>query len=577
MSLNRRDCLKLTSMLAASSSFPSQALGAAGASAEGRPRAVAIVPSAGVGHDYRPALKLLCEYVDAHLEAYGLPGITVSVTDAEGLKAVISAGWSDVDRREAVTPEHLFQIGSISKSFAGLAILRLVDTGKLDLDTEVRELLPGVALPDSVRITIRHLLTHTSGLAADAPLFPCGEGGELWVGFDPGSRFSYSNLGYSLLGAVVEHLQQMPYHEALTRNVLTPLGLGAVLPRISASDRARYAASYYPYYIDRPFPRRGRQVRAPWINFSSAAGCIGATSRQMADYARWLIQAARGDGAPLLSEPSRRAYLAPAVPISIFGPGAHYALGLGVLPIDGDVCLHHTGGMLSFVSALTVDPTNGVGAFASVNARAEEAYRPAAVTRYAIQLLRAVREHRSLPAAPPIPSATHFEGAKALIGRYRGSDGDEIELIASGDGLGLRHSGIVRALQPADPDSFIAVGPGDESFNLLLRTDNGSVHSVGWGSQLYRADTLVQPEPLPHEIQRLAGVYDSDNLWTGQHEVSARADGLWLDGTTPLTPLNDGSFRVGREEWSPERVRFSGDLNGQPVRMSFSSIDFIRV
>jgi D-alanyl-D-alanine carboxypeptidase len=541
------------------------------------PRAVAVVDSPGAGQGYDAALKALCKYVDAHRAAYGLPGMTVSVADAEGFKAVITAGWSDIDRREAVTPEHVFQIGSISKSFAGLVILRMVDAGKFSLDTEVRDLLPQVALPDGVRITVRHLLTHTSGLAEDAPLLPRGGADKLWVGFAPGSQFSYSNLGYELLGFIAEHVEQAPYAEVLAKRVMGPLGLGTMLPQIRTGDRPRFAASYSPYYTDRPFPRGGRLVRAPWVNVSAASGCVAATARQMADYVRWLIQAGRGKGDPLLSEASRRLYLTPAVAIPIFGPGAHYAFGLGILPIDGHDCLHHTGGMVSFVSALTVDPAAGVGAFASVNAGAGEGYRPIAVTRYAIQLLRAVREGKPLPALPAIGSPTRLEGAKGLAGRFRSSEGETIELVVSGDGLALEQSGDRRALEPGDEGSFIVVGPGEEPSALLVRTRDGVVQSVGWGTNLYTSDGHAPGEPLPRELQRLAGIYDSDDPWNGQHEVVARRDGLWLDGVTPLTLLNDGSFRVGREEWSPERVRFDGDFDGRPLRMSFSCVAFMRL
>ena len=119
--LNRRDWLQLASMTAAaagslSSKAAEAAVGtpttAAGPSA---PSAVAVVDTPGAHHDYGGALKALCKYVDAHRVAHGLPGMTVSVADAEGFKAVITAGWSDIDRREAVTPSQVFQIGSISK------------------------------------------------------------------------------------------------------------------------------------------------------------------------------------------------------------------------------------------------------------------------------------------------------------------------------------------------------------------------------------------------------------------------------------------------------------------------------
>jgi D-alanyl-D-alanine carboxypeptidase len=587
MTLNRRDWLQLASLTAAAGGLSSKAAQAttgadpnpAQASAPragSAPKAVAIVDSPGVSHEYAAALKALCQYVDTHRAAYGLPGMTVSVADAEGFKAVITAGWSDIDRREPVTPEHVFQIGSISKSFAGLVTLRLVDAGKLNLDTEVRELLPQVPLPDGVHITVRHLLTHTSGLPEDVPLFPRGVSEKLWLGFAPGTQFSYSNLGYQLLGLIAEHLEQAPYPEVLARVVLAPLGLSTVLPQIRAADRPRYAASYNPYYTDRPFPRGGRLVRAPWVNFSAASGCVAATARQMADYVRWLIQAGRGKGDPLLSETSRQAFLTPAVAIPIFGPGAHYAFGLALLPVDGHVCLHHTGGMLSFVSAITVDPTTGAGAFASVNASAVEGYRPIAVTRYAIQLLRAAREGKPLPPPAAIEAPTRLEAAKALAGRFRCGDGETLELVVSGDGLALEQSGVSRPLQPGDEGSFTVVGPGEESSSLFVRTHDGAVQSVGWGPKLYTPDGQPPMAPLPRELQRLAGIYDSDDPWNGQHEVVARPDGLWLDGVEPLTLLNDGSFRVGHDDWSPDRIRFDGDLDGRPSRLSFSGVDFIR-
>jgi hypothetical protein len=304
---------------------------------------------------------------------------------------------------------------------------------------------------------------------------------------------------------------------------------------------------------------------------------VAATGRQMGDYVRWLIQAGRGKGDPLLSEASRQLFVAPAVAIPIFGPGAHYAFGLALLPVDGHVCLHHTGGMLSFVSAITVDPTAGDGAFASVNASATDGYRPIAVTRYAIQLFRAVREGRPLPAPAAIEAPTRLENAKAMAGRFRTNDGETLELVVSGDGLAVEQSGVRRPLQPGDEGGFVVVGPGEESSALLVRTREGAVQSVGWGAKLYTPEGQAAMGPVPRELQRLAGIYNSDDPWNGQHEVVARPDGLWLDGVEPLTWLIDGSFRVGRDEWSPERARFDGDLNGRPTRLSLSGVDFERV
>ena len=576
MTANRRDWLKLTALAAGSVGVGVAApVAMAAPSRPTSPPATAIVDTPGAGHDYRPAIEALRRYVDQHLAGYGLPGMALSLADAEGFSAVISAGWADIDRREAVTPAHVFQIGSISKSFCALRTLGLVDAGKLSLDSQVADILPGLALPDGARITVRHLLTHSSGLPADAPLFPRGGGEQLWQGFEPGSQFSYSNTGYMILGAIVARLDDAPYHQALTKGVFEPLGLTEVLPRIRGADQPRYAASYAPYFGDRPFPRRGRLGAGPWINMSEASGCVAATSRQMAHYVRWLIGAGRGQGAPLLSEASRRLFTTPAIAAPDFGPKAQYAFGLAVIPVDGRPCLHHTGGMISFSSAITVDTDAGVGAFASVNARAEDDYRPREVTAYAISLMRAVRDGRPMPAPPPIPSATKIDNATVLAGRFRASGGEAVELAVAGDGLALVQSGVSRPLQPAGEGVFIVCGPNEDVAALVVRSEAGVVRSVGLGATLYTPEGAAAS--IAPELARLAGVYDSSNPWTGQVEVVARPDGLWLNGATPLIRQSDGAFRVGPDSWTPERVRFDGDLDGRPQRLNFSGADFVRI
>ena len=577
MAFTRRGWIKLAGVAAGAAGASASPVLAKPADEATRSPAAASILAPGAGHDYRGALEALKRYVDLHLATYAAPGMTLSVTDAEGFVAVITAGWSDIERREPVRAEQLFQIGSISKSFAGLAILRLADAGKLNLDDPAVAHLSGVALPDGAEVSIRHLLTHSAGLAADAPLNPRGGGERLWQGFAPGSQFSYSNTGYQILGQIIAALNGAPYAEALSRSVLAPMGLSALTPAILAADRPRYAASYQPYYADRPCPRRGRIAPATWINMTEASGCMAATSRQMADYARWLIRLGAGDAGGFLSEASRRAFVSPAIKAPAFGPQAHYALGLAIVPVDDRPCLHHTGGMVSFSSAIHVDPAAGVGAFASLNVHIEDEYRPRDVTAYAVRLLRAAREGKPLPAAAAIPSPTALDKPGALAGRYRAAGGETIVLAPSGDGLALVHADVSHSLQPQGDGVFFAVGPSDQVSGLVVSTESGAVRAVGWGERLYLPEGAVQPPPLAPELARLAGVYDSGNPWTGMAEVVARPDGLWLNGVTPLIAQGDGAFRVGSEPWSPERARFDADLDGRPQRLIFSGADLQRL
>lgn len=527
------------------------------------------VAASSAGGPYKAAIGLLKTYLDRHLAAYSLPGITVALADGKGFSTTLTAGWADVERKRPVTPAHYFQIGSISKSLASLAILKLVDEGKLSLDTQIWTLLPEFPI-EGPPVTVRHLLTHSSGLASDPPLAP--RTGKLWQGFTPGSQFSYSNTAYQMLGLIVAKLRGKSYETALAEDVLAPLGMTEARSSILSADRDRQAIGYAPYFSDRTYARGGRLGVGPNITFTNAAGCVMATPNAMAVYIKWLIDSGAGKGTPLLSPASRKLFSTPAIEAAEFGPGAHYAFGLAIFPLDERPVLYHTGGMLTYSSAIMVDEAAGVGAFASVNARAEDSYRPRQVTAYAIRLMRAVKEGQPLPRVPQIRTATKLDDPAKLTGKFQSAGGKEVELVAAGDGLGLRQNGQTFPLQGGE-DSFTVVGPGEETSGLKLDLKDGVIRSLGWKDTLYGAGAAETPDSL----RRYAGLYDGGSPWIGMMEVVARADGLWIGGNTPLVPLQDGSFRFGADEWSPERVRFDSELNGIPQRMLFSGVDLLRV
>jgi CubicO group peptidase (beta-lactamase class C family) len=561
MDVSRRDCLQLAALATGG-----LALGSASAAQR---ETVAAGP-------YKGAIEALRRYVDHHLKAYGLPGITIALADGTGFSTTLTAGWADVDLRRPVAPGHYFQIGSISKSLASLALLKLVDEGRLSLDDDARVHLPEIRITDAKPFTIRHMLTHSSGLPSDPPIGPRGGDGAFWQGFAPGTQFSYSNVCYQMIGMIVSRLRGKPYGEALAEDVLRPLGMGEAFPAIRPADREHYAQGYAPFHPDRPYARGGRLAAGPDFTFTNAAGCVAATPAIMATYLAWLIESAAGRGVALLKPDTRKLFTTPVIEAAEFGQGAHYALGLAVVPLDERPILYHTGGMLAFSSSLMVDEAAGVGAFASVNARAEDSYRPRAVTAYAVRLMRAVREGGKLPAPPDIPSATKVDDAASLAGTYRAADGGAVELLPAGDGLALRSGGAVSALQNAGDGNFTVVGPDGQTSGLHLDIDQGKVRTLGWRSVLYAADGDA-PTEIPEALARCAGLYDGGNPWIGMMEVVARPDGLWLGGTTPLVALPDGSFRVGADAWGPERVRFDLDMDGRPQRMNFSGADLLRV
>jgi CubicO group peptidase (beta-lactamase class C family) len=523
---------------------------------------------------YAAALEDIRAYGAQHMAAYGLPGLTVSIVGPDGLTALLRFGHGDADGRGPIRPDQLFQIGSISKSFTALCVFKLVDAGQLSLDADVRKLLPDLPLPSDGPLTVQSLLNHGSGLPDDAPIFPRGGDGRLWRGFATGSHWSYSNLGFALLSELVEQVSGRPFADYLQAEILTPLGMTATRPAILTGERALYAASYSPFYGDRAFPRAGPLGPGPWTDMTEGSGCVASTAADMARYARFLIAAGSGHGAPLLSDAAATRFCQPTIDAPGWAvKGAKYANGLAVVPVEDRPLLHHTGGMLSFNSAIHVDPIAGVGAFASTNVGLI-AYRPRELTAYACARLRAVVEARPAPKPTPVPHKA--PDTPEVFGRYVDAKGAILDVAASARGATATLGGKAIEMELADEDTFIAVDPATTTFAMVFRRTAKIVTRVWWGETEYiRAGQAFTASTSP-AVKALTGHYGNDDPWRGSFYVLAQGEKLYIEGTALLTPLAGGGYRVGDDDWSPERLWFEAVAGGRPQRLVLSGVDYLR-
>ncbi len=229
------------------------------------------------------ALDRLDLHVREVAREWATPGVAVAVTDRERTLGVIAHGHADVGSGTPVTPGTLFQIGSISKSFAALAVLREVEAGRLSLQAPVTDYLPWLPLRTAGEpITLHHLLSHTSGLPPGMEASPSTLGEALRLAriepVAPG-RFFYSNLGYSLVGLVLERVSGKPIADVLRESVLDPAGMAATEPVITNALRARLAVGYAASDASRPWHPGLPLAPATWVETDSAAGSICSTRR----------------------------------------------------------------------------------------------------------------------------------------------------------------------------------------------------------------------------------------------------------------------------------------------------------
>ena len=299
--------------------------------------------------------------VQKHLREPGAVGLSVAV--GRGAEVVFAKGYgrADLEFDVPVNEDTLFRIGSVTKQFTAAAILRLQERGKLAIDDELAKYLPEFPTQGHV-VTLRHLLTHTSGIVNYTNLGPDWErivarelsDAEMLAlfqdkpfDFEPGERWNYSNSGYYLLGMIVARVSGQSYGEYLRQEFFEPLGLA----------RTRYDSN------GEVIPNRaqgyGFEDGRPWndrlIGMSQPGGAGGLVSTAK-DLVRWQIALVGGK----VVEPG--SYEEMTLPYMLAdGHETGYGFGLGLKPMLGHPCVSHNGGIFGFNSALAYFPEEKLG------------------------------------------------------------------------------------------------------------------------------------------------------------------------------------------------------------------------
>ena len=316
------------------------------------------------------------ERIDTLMQAYegDVPGASVLVL-RDG-KAVVRRAWglADLEARTPARPSTNYRLASVSKQFTAAAILLLVQDGKIGLDDPVRRWLP--ALPHATAaVTLRHLLTHTSGVVDYEDLL-----GEDWQGqildagvlrlleradrtyFAPGSAYRYSNSAYALLSLVVERASGMPYADFLRARIFAPLGMDATLAHVHGGPAVAHRAFGYSR-------KDGRWQRTDQSTTSAVLGDGGIYS-SIDDLAKW--DAALYDDR-LLDDDSRA--LAFTAHAKVTGEPYEAGYGFG-WRITGDT-LWHSGETIGFRNVIVRWPQQRLTVVVLSNRNDPEPYRTA--------------------------------------------------------------------------------------------------------------------------------------------------------------------------------------------------------
>jgi D-alanyl-D-alanine carboxypeptidase len=516
----------------------------------------------------------------------GLPGLALAITDERALVHEAYLGEADIKTGRPVTAATLFQIGSITKSFTALSLMRLADRGIFDPDRPVSEYLPWFSVRSEFGpITGHHLLTHSAGIPSnrdDIPsspyqAFALREQRTAWA---PGERFLYSNVGYQVLSVLLERLDGRPYERILAESIFGPAQMETARPVITLESRQAQAVGYIPPFDDRPHhPSRGL-IEAPHFPYDVGDGSIQATARDLAAYARLILNRGVGPGGRVVTEDAFRRFSTGYVQDGT----ARYGYGIRVQEEDGRTLLAHSGGMVGFGAYLVADTAAGIGVVTLVNGPSSGSR----VARYALAVALALRAGAEIPDPPDRPGGSRAGPITDYQGLFLSPSGDSIRFARRDSSLAVLLPTRAVSLEPRGDDAFYSADPELDRYMFIFeRNDSGEVATVSHGPAWFFNHAYGGPTrfEVPASWREVAGRYRSWSPWLPYFEVIARAGQLILvsgeggessSGETPLVQESPGVFRIG-EEPTPERLSFHDVVEGRALTADWSGHVFFRV
>jgi len=306
--------------------------------------------------------------IPERMNKHKVPGLSIAVVDRDGV--LWSAGFGRTGRgSEPVTPQTLFSIQSMSKTFMATAVMLAVQDELVDLDTPITNYLPKFTVKSrweenpQQKMTLRHLLSHTASFTHEAPVgnnldtrFDSFEEHVLsiqdtWLRCRVGAKFNYSNLGIDLAAYIVQVRSGMPFEEYMKQKVFDPLGMPTSSVDYEFVEQyADRALGHFPFVAEVP-------VAIPMV----AAGGVYTSAAELARFVLFHLHRGTIDGRRILDA----ALIDTMYTSSEVSKG--YALGIAIGEKHNTYFLNHNGGGFGFLTTMTWYPEYGIGCVVLTN------------------------------------------------------------------------------------------------------------------------------------------------------------------------------------------------------------------
>jgi CubicO group peptidase (beta-lactamase class C family) len=408
----------------------------------GEPLARPLAPNySAIIKEYRAAIPKL-------MEEKKIPGLSLALVETNTLVWSQGFGFTDRDRKIAVTPDTIFSLQSMSKTFTTTAILMAVESGLLDLEAPISAYLPGFRIhsrfeefPES-KITLKHLLSHMAGLTHEAPVgnnfdpsCPSFEAhiesiSDTWLRWPVGERYKYSNLGIDLAGYILQTFSKQPFPAVMNNRLLTPLGMThSSYDMDTIKKNANRAIGHQPGFSRIP-------LDIPMV----PSGGLYASARDVAKFIQFHLAGGRVRGKALLGDSLLKEMV--TVPFPVKGQTEGYALGLDSKKDQKYETLYfnHSGGGFGFLCTMVWYPEFGLGIVILTNSTNHDlAYLLAREILDKAILIKSPNARKfwePLEKSEELPLSPGAAFLRRYVGNYVGR-GDELNVVFEGSSLRL--------------------------------------------------------------------------------------------------------------------------------------------
>jgi CubicO group peptidase (beta-lactamase class C family)/D-alanyl-D-alanine dipeptidase len=528
---------------------------------------------------YQATIAMLDAFIRREMADKELPGVSIALVEDRQIVWQQGYGFSNPKAKTPITADTVFRVGSVSKLFTDIAVMKLVEQGKLDLDTPVTNYLPDFKPRNSFNkpITLRQLMSHRAGLVREPPVGSYFDSSSPTLAetvkslnqtalvYAPETRLKYSNAGLATVGYVLEKTQNELFADYLKHAVLDPLGMKNTSFKPTPEITKNLAKA-------RMWTVFGKTFETPTFELGIVpAGSMYTTTTDLAGFASAIFNANSSLPGAFLKKETLEKMWTP----QFAAPGQKTGAGIGFFmsEVEGHRSVGHGGAIYGFSTQLGLLPEDKLG----VIVVSTEDVSNGVTTRIADVALKAMlaeRENKPIP-QPEITAPINREIAKKIAGRYAG-DKNSYDLIERGGNLLMINSNGGFELRLRSLGNELVV---DDKLGFGTRVKpNLEQNSITIGGDTYKRVETPKPTAANEKFRKLIGEYGPD------HDIAyifERDGKLWVlieqVEFDQLEQVSDDVFNFPKTGlYHGEQIAFTRDKNGRATQMISAGVTFKR-